>query len=200
MLTLTSLTTSAQTSDSVKLKKWNDRQIKGKRQRDSLETVFYSTSPFFKVSLELNHDRALTPANLHFYATDGIKKYEPKNIGDDKYEFVDLPDSIKFGLEFDTIKIETGFIKEKFYKNGAGLRFGYFDNVLAIKKKWDKGKKSDDFDEWTEIREPYLDIIKDKKIIKAARQNKIRPIEFISFAPRVYGDGVLQTFRNIRLK
>jgi hypothetical protein len=199
-MTVASLICCGQSADSVTIKKRLDRQIEAKKVHDSLEAIFYSIPPFFKITLEVNHEKATIPDNSKFYATDGRNIFEPKKSDIDQYEFGDLPDSVKFALAFDTIKIETGFIKEKFYKNGAGLRFGYFDNVLELKRQWDKRKKDEDFDEWIEIREPYLTAVKDKKIIAAAKKGKIRPIEFVAFAPRVYGDGVIHTFRNIRLK
>lgn len=107
---------------------------------------------------------------------------------------------MKFGLQFDSIKIETGFIKRRRYKNGATLTFGYYDNVLELRKKWEKGKKDKDFDESYDIGPTYLTAVKDNEIIKAAKKGKIRPIEFIIFIPRVYGDGMVFTFQNVRLK
>jgi len=200
LLTMISLTTTGQTSDSIRIKKWSDRQVKAKRQRDSLEVVFNSIPAFFKISLELDHKEAPLPDNTKFYATNGQTNYESRKTGPDTFEFDDLPDSAKFVLEYDKIKLSTGFEKRNFYKNGAEMRFGYFDNVLKLKELWDKGKKDKDFDEWTEIRHPYLDIIKNKVSIKAAKKGKIRPIEFVAFSPRVYGDGVTHTFQNVRLK
>ncbi|WKZ58845.1 MAG: hypothetical protein QY309_13310 [Cyclobacteriaceae bacterium] len=203
LLTLTSWTTQGQVTDSVKLKTWNkriERSEKLKRHRDSLETIFNSVPPFYKITLELNHQQTTIPDGARFYATNGQQTYESKKTEDDKFMFDNLPDSVKFGLQFDSIKLETGFVKSKFFKNGAGLRFGYYDNILELKQKWDKGKKDEDFDEWTEIGDPYLTAIKDKKLIRAAKKGQIRPIEFVSVSPRTFGDGVIHTYQNVRLK
>ncbi|MBA4145071.1 MAG: hypothetical protein C0523_04850 [Cytophaga sp.] len=148
----------------------------------------------------MNHKETIIPDKAKFYATSGAKNFKSRRIGQNKYEFDYLPDSVKFVFEFDAIRVATGFEKKTFYKNGAELRFGYFDNVLELKKQWDKGKKDEDFDEWTEIRQPYLDIIKNEEIIRAAKKGKIQQIEFVEFSPRVYGDGVAHTFQNVRLK
>jgi hypothetical protein len=190
-------------TDSVKLRTWNkriERSEKLKRDRDSLEAIFNSVPPFYKITLELNHQRTTIPDGARFYATNGQQTYESKKTEDDKFVFDSLPDSVKFGLLFDSIKLETDFIKRKFYKNGAALRFGYYDNVLELKQKWDKGKRDEDFDELTEIGEPYLGAVKDKKLIKAAKRRQIRPIEFVSVSPRTFGDGVIHTYQNVRLK
>lgn len=195
-----SWTTLGQTVDSVKIKKWNNRSEKANRQRDSLEVIFNSVPPFYKITLELNHQRTTIPDDARFYATNGQQTYEPKKTEDDKFMFDNLPDSVKFGLQFDSIKLETGFVKSKFFKNGAGLRFGYYDNILELKEKWDKGKKDENFDEWANIGDPYLAAIKDKKLIKAAKKGQIRPIEFVSVSPRTFGDGVIHTYQNVRLK
>ena len=201
MLTMISWTIcSAQSADSVTIKRRLERQAKAKHLDDSLSATFYSTPAYFKISFELDHKQTSIPDNAEFYATNGQANFKSRKTGQDTFEFDELPDSVKFVFEFDTIKLTTGFEKKKFYKNGAGLRFGYFDNVLELKKQWDKGKKDEDFDEWTDIRQPYLDIIKNKKIIKAAQKGKIRPIEFVAFSPRVYGDGVTHTFQNVKLK
>jgi hypothetical protein len=63
-----------------------------------------------------------------------------------------------------------------------------------------KGKKDEDINELFEIGDPYLNAVMDKKIIKAAKKGKIRPIEFVSFSPRTFGDGVTHTYQNVRLK
>lgn len=200
LLTVTSWTTWGQTTDSVKIKKWNERREKAGRQQDSLEIIFNSVPPFYKITLELNHVRTTIPDNAKFYATNGQHIFESRKTEDEKYVFEDLPDSVKFGLQFDSIKLETGFVKEKFYKYGARLRFGYYDNILELKQRWDTGKKDEDFDEWAEIGDPYLTALKDKKLIKAAKRRQIRPIEFISVSPRTFGDGVIHTYQNVRLK
>lgn len=196
---MTSLATMAQTSDSLKLRQRNERLVEQKKRRDSLETVFYSTHDYFEVSLELNHEKVSITDGTKFYVTDGQKDYPSNRIDEGKYKFSDLPDSVKFGLEFDGIKLETGFIKMVFYKNGARLRFGHLDNILELKEKWEDGKHEDIFNNWTQT-EPYLDLINDRKLIKAARRKKITAIEFVVFSPTVYGDGVKITFRTIRQK
>lgn len=199
-LTLTSLTAWGQDIDSVKIKKRIERLARDKRVRDSLETVFYSESPFFKISFEHNQESVPIPKGSIFYATDGQIKFESRRLDSVRYEFSDLPDSVKFGLQFDSKQIETGFVKKRRYKNGATLTFGYYDNVLELRKKWEKGKKDRDFDESYDIGPTYLTAVKDNEIIKAAKKGKIRPIEFIIFVPRVYGDGMVLTFQYVRLK
>lgn len=199
-LTLTSLTAWGQEIDSVKIKKRIERLARDKRVRDSLETVFYSESPFFKISFERNQENVPLPKGSIFYATDGKMKFESKRLDSVRYEFKELPDSVKFGLQFDSVKIETGFVKRRRYKNGATLTFGYYDNVLELRKKWEKGKKDEHFDESYDIGPTYLTAVKDNEIIKAAKKGKIRPIEFVIFIPRVYGDGMVLTFQNVRLK
>lgn len=189
----------AQTSDSLKLRQRNERLVEQKKRRDSLETVFYSTHDYFEISLELNHEKVSITDGTKFYATDGQKDYPSNRIDEGRYKFSDLPDSVKFGLEFDGIKLETGFIKMVFYKNGARLRFGHLDNILELKEKWEDGKHEDIFNNWTQT-EPYLDLINDRKLIKAARKKKIKAIEFVVFSPTVYGDGVKITFRTYRPK
>jgi hypothetical protein len=197
---LTPCTTEGQASDSSRLKTWNARYKKSERRRDSLETVFNSTPAWFEISWELNHKKSPIPGNAKFYATDGKLIYESKKTDDHKYDFGDLPDSAKFGLRIDSIELETGFIKKKFYKNGAVVRFGYYDNILDLKAQWDKGKKDEGFEEWTEIGEPYLSDLKNKKLMKAAKRKIIKPIEFVSLSPRTFGDGVVHTYQKIKLK
>lgn len=200
LLSVASWTTWGQTTDSVKLRKWNERSEKSKRHRDSLEAIFNSVPPFYKITLELNHERTTIPDDAKFYATNGEQPFEPRRKEDDKFMFDNLPDSVRFGLQFDSMKLETGFVKSKFYKNGGELRFGYYDNILELKQRWEKGKKDENFDEWTEIGDPYLAAIKNKKLIRAAKKGKIGPIEFVSMSPRTYGDGVTHTFQKVRLK
>lgn len=189
----------AQTSDSLKLKQRNERLAKQKKRRDSLEVIFNSTHNYFEIALELNHENVPITDNIQFYATDGKTTYQAIEIDNEKFEFKYLPDSVKFGLEFDSIKLETEFIKRNFYKNGARLRFGYFDNILELKEKWESGQHEDDFNGWRQT-EPYLDIIKNKKVVKAARRNKLRPIEFIVYSPTVFGDGINITYKTFRPK
>lgn len=199
LLTIASPTIFAQTADSVTIKKRLERQEKARRQRDSLETIFNATPPIFKIALELNHEKTAIPDNATFYATDGQRNYESKK-SDLIYQFDSLPDSVKFTLQFDSIKLTTGFIKRRKYEHGGSLTFGYYDNVLELRKKWEKNKNDWDFDEWTDIRSPYLTAIKDKRIIRLAKRNKIGPIEFIVYVPRVYGDATVTTFQTIRPK
>jgi len=142
ILTGTSLTTLSQSVDSVKLKKWTERQAKAKHQRDSLSAIFYATPPYYIISFELNHKETAIPDNAKFYATSGEKNFKSRKTGQNKYEFDDLPDSVKFVFEFDTIKVATGFEKKTFYKNGAELRFGYLTMCSHLKSNGTKGRKT----------------------------------------------------------
>lgn len=199
ILTVTSLATMAQTSDSLKLRQRNDRLAEQKKRRDSLETVFNLTHNYFEIALELNHEKVSIPDNFQFYATDGQKNYQSNKIGKDRYEFNDLPDSAKFLLKLDTITLATDFIKRNFYLHGARVRFGYFNNILELKERWESGQYEDNFNDWTQTH-PYLKLIKDKKIIKAVKRNKIKAIDFIVYSPTSYGDGVNITFWKFRPK
>ena len=197
---MTSSTIWAQTVDSLAIKKRLERQEKASRQRDSLETIFNATPQIFKIALELNHSKTSIPDNSKFYATDGQKTYDSKKSDSVIYRFDSLPDSVQFTLQVDSIKLTTGFIKKRKYEHGGTLTFGYYDNILELRKKWEKGKNDWEFDEWTDIRSPYLSAIKDKRIIKLAKKDKIRPIEFVVYVPRVYGDATVTTFQTIRPK
>jgi hypothetical protein len=89
----------------------------------------------------LNHEKTAIPDNAKFYATTGQKIYESRRTVDGKFEFDNLPDSVKFGLQFDSIKLESGFVKRNFYKYGAELRFGYYDNILKTPTEIEQRKK-----------------------------------------------------------
>jgi hypothetical protein len=199
-LKMTSLTAWAQDIDSSKIKERIERLVRDERVSDSLEAVFYSEPPSFNISFSRNQKNMPIPKGSMFYATDGQIELESTRLDSVRYEFSDLPDSVRFGLQFDSMKIETGFVRRRAYMNGGTLTFGYYDNILELRRKWEKAKNDKDFDDAYDIDPPYLMAVKDNKIIKAARKGKIRPIQFVIFVPRVYGDGMVFTFQSVRLK
>lgn len=168
--------------------------------RDSLEKVFNSHPPYFSVKLEINQKEIQIPNNVKFYMLDGKNKSYPEKIDKNGLLFSKLPDSAKFVLEWDTINIETGTIMKNQYNYGASLKFGYYDNILELRNLWEKNKKNEDFDEYTDIGQPYLRVLKNKKLLRAAKRKVIKPIEFVVFYPKSYGDGIMITFENIKVK
>ena len=200
LLTVVSYEASGQVTDSVKVKKWTERREKARRQRDSLETIFNSVPQFFKISLELNHEKADLPDNSKFYAIGANKVYESKKSDNQTFQFDDLPDSVQFVLQLDTVKIKSGVIKKRKYEHGGYLTFGYYDNVLEIRKKWKEQKDDWDYEEWRNTASPYLIAIKNKKVIRTARRGKLGPIEFVTYIPRVYGDPTVTTTQRLRPK
>lgn len=189
-----------QVPDSAKIKQRSERLLRDKVGRDSLQKIFYSEPPFFEVSLMVNQQRKQLGTDSKFYATDGQKIFESKSIDSTRFGFDSLPDSVRFGLMLDSLSIETGNIRKYRYENGAYLTFGVYDNLMELRAKWKKGRRDEDFDEWNETGSEYLTAVKDKKVVRAARHGRIAPIEFVVFRPRVYGDGMIITFQNIKLK
>lgn len=175
-------------------------EIRDNRLRDSLEKVFHSQPPYFSIKLEINQKEATMPMNAKFYMLNGKDKFYPDKTGQNELFFSTLPDSARFVLEWDSIHIETATILKKQYSYGARLKFGYYDNVLELRNLWIKNKRNEDFNEYTDIGQTYLRAIRNRKLIRAAKRKVIKPIEFIEFYPRSYGDGIVITFENIKIK
>lgn len=192
-----SLASWAQIPDSTRIRKGNKDLMDQERRRDSLEAAYFLTHNYFEVSLEVNHAKVPIDGNIRIYASDKQLIYPANRIDNNRYLFGDLPDSVKFVLESGSIKIETGFMKRAFFKNGARMRFGTVDNILLLKRNWEDGKHVADFNDWTETK-PYLDLIKDKKLIRAARRKQIESIDFVVFSPNSYKHGINITHTLIR--
>ncbi|QNR85404.1 hypothetical protein H9N25_02665 [Pedobacter riviphilus] len=193
------LSSYAQQVDSLSITGFINEINYNRKLIDSLEKVFNSQPPYFSVTLENNQKEVQIPNEIKFYILDGMNKSYPEKIDKNRFLFSKLPDSAKFVLEWDSISIETGIIKKKQYNYGASLKFGYYDNILELRNLWEKNKKNEDFDEYTNIGQPYLRAIKNKRLLKAAKRKVIKPIEFVMFYPRSYGDGIVITFENIKV-
>lgn len=198
ILATTSLTLWGQSLDSVKLENVTDQQGRAIKQHDSLRKKFDNILPFFRISLEVNQEQVAIPQRAKFYATSGQQIFGSTTEADGEHKFDDLPDSVQFVLEFDSVKLTTGYINKGEYENGARFTFGYFDNVLELNRKLNKGKKDSYFDEWKDLGSPYLTAAQDKRIIKAARLGKIGAIEFVVFVPKTFGHETLTTFQIVR--
>lgn len=118
-----------QVADSVSIKKLEKRKKlleRDKRTRDSLKTVFYLSAPVFEVCLEVKHENV--PLHGDFYATNDTIKYDLKKYGNPEQGLEKFPDSMRFVLEVNFLKLSTPFLKRRHYEHGASITFGYFDN------------------------------------------------------------------------
>lgn len=189
-----------QKADSLPYSKFVKEINENKKLKDSLEKAFYGNPPCFSIKLEINQKNQTIPQSAKFYILDNATKIYSKAIGENRYQLLILPDSGKFVLEWDSVKIETGTIKKTQYNHGADFKFGYYDNILDIRSLWESNRKNDDFDEYTNIGQPYLRALKNKKLLRAAKRKIIKSIEFVIFNPRAYDDGIVITFENIKMK
>lgn len=173
---------------------------KGRQHRDSSHAEFNKIKPYFFIKLEVNKQETELPKNAKLYATFRNSKFTALDLGNKKFEFKNLADSLQFTLEWDTIKVSTSKMAKVMFEHGASIKFGYYNNILALRAEWKSSRKNEDYDESSEMPRPYMMAIKDKRLIRAAKRNKILPIEFTVFNPIVYGDGIVLTTQTIRVK
>jgi len=188
-------------NDNIENTNLNDLRKQDSIQRirnDSLRKDFYSQPPFLTLSLEINREQVQLSNNFEFWIEKNGKQYIPTQIETNKFLLNSELDtmSIVFIYEQDSLRFEN--IKHRYITNGANLRFGLIENLEQIRSYYNRLKKDEDFDEWTELGEPYLGLLKDKQNKKQKR--KIGKIYFLGLYPRYYGDGINIMIVNIKAK
>jgi hypothetical protein len=161
----------------------------GEKIRDSLEKEFYKQPPVITLSFEKNKKKILLDKNFEFWIEKENKRYNAKGQDSNKFLIDSISDTISvvFRYELDTLKFQN--IVYTWIQYGAGFGFGVIDNLEEIRKYYNSNKRDDEFNEWTEIGQPYLRLLKNKKLNRQKR--KIGIINFLVVAPRVYGDGTI---------
>jgi len=177
-------------TDSIKTKFQSDC-----RNEDSILTErmnryrkeFYSKPPFLTLNFEKNKEKIQLSDNFKFWFEVQTKRYDPKRVNVNQFLVDSISDSITvvFVYEKDSLKFKN--IKYNWIKYGASLRFGIVENIEQIRSIYKKQKRNEDFDERTDIGQPYLRLLQDKNIKKYRR--KIESIDFLALIPRTYGDG-----------
>jgi hypothetical protein len=175
-------------------------QKNNRNRTDSLQAEFNKRKPYFFIELEINKDKTAISKNTKFYATFKDSRFEALDLGNNQFEFSSLPDSLQFTLQWDSVKVSTGTISKVMFEHGAHVKFGYYNNLLALREQWKSIRKNEDFNEYDDMPSPYITAIQNKKLIRAARKNMILPIEFTVFNPITFGDGVVIISQMIRLK
>jgi hypothetical protein len=194
-LTFVTMTTAiwGQSSDSTKSKPWKNEYALSQRESDSLDAIVNSGKTPLRIFLELNGKRVPLPMGTRFYATitDSAKRYaapdqilfEPVRVGEEMYQFSNLPDQVVFGLTLDTLRIETYSFKKEYFKFGMTITFGSFNNFSEIIGLWKKRKKElKEFDRYS-VPAPYFTFAVDRTWVRWAKRGKIHSIRF--FCPKM---------------
>ena len=188
-------------NDSVKRNYLNDLRIQDsiyKVKNDSLRKEFYSKPPYLTLNLEINKEKIRLSENFEFWVEVKGKKYFPIRVETDKFLSTCIADTMKivFVYEQDSLIFEN--VAYRLIQHGAYFKFGIIENLEQIRSYYYENKKDEDFDEWAELGEPYLGLLKDKKLKRQKR--KIGKIQFLGLYPRNYGDGMNFTFVHIKAR
>jgi len=167
-------------------------------RNNRLRTEFYSNPPILTLNFEKNKEKIKLSDNFKFWVEVQNKRYDPKRLNVNQFLIDSISDTITviFVYEKDSLKFKN--IKYSWIKYGASLRFGIVENIEQIRSLYKKQKRNEDFDEWSEIGQPYLRFLQDKTIKKIRR--KIESIDFLALIPRTYGDGCNFDFVTIKAK
>lgn len=148
---------------------------------------FYSKPPYLTIFFENNKEKINLSDNFKFIIEIQNKQIVPKRISDNQFITDSISESMTVCFIFSKDSLRFENIKYKWIKYGATLRFGIIRNIEEIRSFYRKQKRNEDFDEWSEIGQPYLRLLQDKSIKKQKR--KIESIIFLGVIPRTYGDG-----------
>jgi hypothetical protein len=165
------------------------------RKEDSIQTErnnrfrteFYSKPPFLTLYFEKNKEKIQLSDNFKFWVEVQNKRYDPKRVNVNQFLIDSISDTITVAFVYEKDSLKFKNIKYNWIKFGANLRFGIVENIEQIRSLYKKQKRNEDFDEWSEIGQPYLRFLQDKNIKKYRR--KIGSIEFLAVIPRTYEDG-----------
>jgi hypothetical protein len=180
----------------LKVKEQDSIISESKRIQDSLGIEFYKRPPLLSLTFEKNKEDTPITDNYNLWFENGKKIYYPRRVETNQFLSDSIIDTITIVLnvDFDTLKFAN--IGYGWIRNGASLKFGIIENIEEIRTFYRRHKRDEDFDEWNDIGQPYLGLIKDKQIKRQKR--KIGSIEFLVLTPRVYGDGAILQVVNIK--
>jgi len=148
-------------------------RIERDRINDSLEIEFYKQPRLLIINFEKNKQNIQLADNFKFWIEKGNNRYYEKAIELNKFQFDSISDtiSIVFVYEIDTIRFLN--ICYSRIKYGADIRIGLADNLNELRTYYESRKKDRDFDEYSEIGEPYLSILENKKL-KHSKNNRFQ--------------------------
>jgi hypothetical protein len=166
--------------------------------KDSLRVDFYKKPAIFYIRLEKDREEIRLVDNYEFWNEANNKRYDLR-INRPNQFFVDsISDTINIVLKYFDDTLRFNKIEYSWTKNGAYLHFGIITNLESIRKYYNLHKRDEDFNKWTDLGEPYLGLLKNKKLKRYHR--KVKNIYFVIVTPRTYGDGIMISLTTINAK
>lgn len=165
---------------------------------DSLREAFYKEPAIITLSFEKNNEKIALCDDYDFWIENKCVRISPKLYAANQYLTDSISDTIALIFTYKNDTIRFSKIGYSWIKNGASLSFGVIENLEEIRKVYQKRKRDEDFNENIDLGDPYLRLLKNKKLKRLKR--KIGKILFVVIAPRTYGDGAMMEIVTIKAK
>jgi len=169
-----------------------------RRIRDSLCAAFYKEPAIIELSFEKNTEKVTLNNDYEFWIENYNQRINPKSYGTNQFLADSISDTIAIVFQYYKDTLRFSGIKYGWIKYGASLRFGIIENLEDIRKEYSKHKRDEDFNEYLDLGQPYLRLLKNKKLKR--QKKKIGDIIFVVVSPRVCGDGAIMEILTIKPK
>jgi len=165
------------------------------RIQDSLRIEFFKRPPIIDIGFEIDRTKMELNENFDFWYENGRTLYYPQLIKHGQYLIDSKSDSLTFVLRFEKDTLRFPKIGFNWFRNGANFRFGKIDKLEEIRNYYKKHRKGEDFNKWTDIGQPYLKLLENKKLKRHIR--KVKSIHFLIVTPYVFGDPAILEIVNV---
>jgi hypothetical protein len=171
------------------VKKQEQKIEEDRKIRDSLREAFYKEPAIIGLSFEKNNEKIALNNNYDFWIENDGQRNNPKSYDTNQFLADSISDTIAIVFKYEKDTLRFSGIGYGWIKYGAGLRFGIIENLEEIRRIYKEHKRDEDFNEYLDLGQPYLRLIKNKKLKR--QKKKIGEIIFVVISPRVYGDGAI---------
>lgn len=155
--------------------------------QDSLRAEFYKKPATFILSLEKNREPINLSENYQFWIENNNKRHDLRYFSSNQFFVDSIADTISITLIYEEDTLKFTKIEYSWIKNGVYLHFGIIQNLEEVRKYYKMHKSDENFNEWRDLGQPYLRLLKSKKLKRNRR--KVGEIIFVVVSPRTYGDG-----------